>query len=593
MTPALARRQQTFGVVDGAFHLDGRPFCVLAGGMHYFRVMPEQWPHRLELLRAMGLNTVDTYVPWNFHEPSEGKFLFDGLRDVERFLDDAAEAGLYAIVRPGPYICSEWDNGGLPSWLLKGVPASLRCSDERFTGPLARWLDELVPRLVPHQVSAGGNIILMQIENDYARFGTDAAYVEGLRDGLRSRGMDIPFYVCEAPAEVGNGTRGLAGVLGSVWLERGPEQGLAALAEQCPDDPLFCSEAVCGPIQHWGEPLNVRDAAECADILDRLLGKGASISLYMAHGGTNFGLWNGANVTDGVYQPTVTSYDYDSPIDECGALTEKFRLFRDVLAKYTETPSIPEADPPATMPAGSIELAPSAGLLDSVETLAAASAEAPHPLTFEDIGHSLGFVLYSATLRERPGRHTMTIHGLHDRAQVFAGGTEVATLERGAETSMEIAISEPDMPIAILVESLGRVNFAPDLGERKGIVEGVRIGWRWVHGWSSVALDLDRFHGVPVANARTATVGPIFYRGLLDVDQPLDAFLGLRGWVKGCVWINGFCLGRYWNRGPHHSLYLPAPLLRYGQNELTLLELHPGNRDTDPVVQIRESHDIG
>jgi beta-galactosidase len=593
MTPALPRRRQTFRVVNREFRLDGRPFRILAGGMHYFRVMPEQWPHRLRLLRSMGLNTVDTYGPWNFHEPSEGEFLFDGLRNVERFLSDAAEAGLYAIVRPGPYICSEWDNGGLPSWLLKGVPARLRCSDEKFTRPLERWFDELVPRLAPHQVSAGGNIILMQIENDYARYGTDSAYVEGLRDGLRRRGIDTPLYVCEAPAEVGNGTRALGDVLGSVWLEYSPERGLAALAEQCPDDPLFCSEAVCGPIQHWGEPLNIRGAAESADMLDRLLGKGASISLYMAHGGSNFGLWNGANLNDGLYQPSVTSYDYDSPIDERGAPTEKFWLFRNVLSRYAEPGPDPDPKPPATLPPGSIALTSSVSLLDSAEALAGTSIRAAHPVTFENIGQSLGFVLYSTTVRERPGRHMMTIHGLYDRAQIFLGGAEAPTLERGAETSVEIEINEPETPLTILVESLGRVNFAPDLGERKGILGGVRIGWRWVHGWSSVALDIDRSAHFSWGQETSNAVGPIFHRGFFNVDQPLDAFIGLRGWTKGCVWINGFCLGRYWDRGPHHSLYMPGPLLRHGQNELRLLELHRGSGNIDPTVQIRTSHDIG
>jgi beta-galactosidase len=220
------------------------------------------------------------------------------------------------------------------------------------------------------------------------------------------------------------------------------------------------------------------------------------------------------------------------------------------------------------------------------------SAQAAHPVTFENIDQSLGFVLYSATIRERPGRHTLKIHGLHDRAQVFIGGAEAATLERGAETSVEIEISEPQTPITILVESQGRVNFAPDLAERTGIVEGVRIGWRWVHGWSSVALDLDRSTHLCWGQERSNAVGPVFYRGAFDVDQPLDAFIGLRGWTKGCVWINGFCLGRYWNRGPHLSLYLPAPLLRHGENELKLLELHPRNSSSTPMVQIRGSHDI-
>jgi beta-galactosidase len=559
--------------------------------MHYFRVMPEQWPERLRLLRAMGLNTVDTYVPWNLHEPSDGEYRFDGLRDVERFLRDTAAAGLYAIVRPGPYICSEWDNGGLPFWLAGGSRA-LRSCDEQFMGPLERWFDELIPRLARHQVSAGGNIIMMQIENDYARFGTDLAYTRRLRDGLRRRGINTPLYVCEAPAEVGEGIRDLADVIGSVWLEAEPDGGLAALAQECPDDPLFCSEAVCGPIQHWGEPLNRRAASECADLVERLLARGASISLYMAHGGTNFGLWSGANLNGDKFLPSVTSYDYDSPIDEQGAPTEKFWRFREVFAPYAEVPPAPDGEKPATLPAGDVKLSRSVGLFSVRDALAKSSVDTAWPATFEDLGQQAGFVLYSATIRDRPGRRILTIHDLRDRAQIFLDGVECALLERNGSTSCEILLDRPNPTLDILVESLGRVNFAPDLGERKGITGGVRIGWRWVHGWTNVALDPDRLEDHLWLRQEATTAGPRFFHGKLHADQPLDAFVGLRGWKKGYVWINGFCLGRYWDRGPHHSLYLPRPLIRRGENEIKLLELHPKTVADPSAVQIRASHDI-
>lgn len=581
----------TFSVGPGAFLLDGRPFQILAGGMHYFRVVPEYWPARLRLIRAMGLNCVDTYVPWNFHEPKRGEYWFDGLRNLEQFLQEAQTAGLYAIVRPGPYICSEWDNGGLPAWLLAEDGIRLRCSDSRFIDPLERWFDELIPRLARHQVIKGGNVIAVQVENDYARYGSDARYMDMLCDGMRRRGLEVPFYLCDAPAEVGVGLDRLTGVVGSVWLESEPEAGLAALKRRRPDDPPFCSELVCGPIQHWGEPLQSREAATCAAMLDRLVGEGASLSLYMAHGGTNFGLWNGANSIDGNYQPAVTSYDYDSPIDERGAPTEKFRLFRDVLAKYADLPPQPVELPAATLPAGSVAMMASVKLLDA-ECLMDTPLEQPHPATFEQLGQQAGFVLYRTQLDEPPGRRRLSLEGLRDRAQVFVDGQEIALLERGGTTGVDLDLAGRER-LDLLVESLGRVNFAPDLGEHKGIVGGVRLGPRWIHGWSSIAIQLDWLARLQLGREELAGAGPVFFRGEFRVEERADTFFGLRSWRKGCAWINGFCLGRYWERGPHRSLYVPGPLLRLGANEIVILELHPAvDRHRPKVVDLLGSHDL-
>jgi beta-galactosidase len=541
----------------------------------------------------MGLNTVDTYVPWNFHEPSPGRYLFDGLRNIERFLVDAANAGLYAIVRPGPYICSEWDNGGLPAWLLRDGDRHLRCSDERFMRPLDRWFDQLVPRLVQHQISAGGNVIAIQLENDYARYGSDLCYMELLRDGLRRRGIEVPLYVCETPSEVGAGTDGLAGVVGSVWLESQPEQNMAALSNQRPQDPPFCSELVCGPIQHWGEPLRIRDAGLCADMLDRLVRSGASISLYMAHGGTNFGLWNGANISNGKYLPAVTSYDYDSPISEQGLPTEKYWLFQKILGgAKSSTPAL-TIEPPATLPFGTIEMSSAAPLLSAGAELVATTVRGAHPASFEELGQQSGLVLYEAQLRDRVGGRLLTLYGLGDRAQIFLDGEEIATLDRDAQSSVRLELTGRQARLEILVEAMGRVNFAPELGERKGITR-VRLGQRWVHGWSSRAIILDDLSRLPWSEAdRLRFVGPVFFRGELNVYAPADTFLGLRKWRKGFAWINGFCLGRYWNKGPHQSLYVPGPLIRAGANEIVMLELHPEPEHYKrPTVAILTTHDF-
>ncbi|MFC4910100.1 glycoside hydrolase family 35 protein [Actinomadura gamaensis] len=563
---------------------------LLSGALHYFRVLPEQWTQRLSMLRAMGLDTVETYLAWNLHEPEPGRFEFGGRADVGRFLDLAAEAGLDAIVRPGPYICAEWDNGGLPSWLLADRSARLRCHDPEYLAHVARYFDAVLPPIVERQRTRGGNVVMVQVENEYGSFGTDRRYLEWVRDALLERGVDVPLVTSDGPTDHMLTGGSVPGVAATANFGSDPETAFATLARYRPDDPPMCMEFWNGWFDHWGERHVTRDAADAADVLDRILAAGASVNLYMAHGGTNFGTTAGANLggaeSTGAYQPTVTSYDYDAPIDERGAPTAKFHAFREVLAKYQRR-EIPEPEPlPPLLPAGSVRLDETLRLLD---VPAASVVETAEPPTFEEMGLHHGLALYRTEIPGPRQAYDLHLDGLADRAHVYVDGSLAAVLERSGETSTPVAVEGGSASVEILVESMGRVNYGPRIGDRKGLVGGVRHERQFLHGWTTATYPVDDVSGLPWGAPDTAGRGPVFHRGVLTVDEPRDGYLVLPGWTKGYVWVNGFCLGRYWDRGPQRTLYLPWPLLRAGGNELVVLEL---DGVADPVAEIRTAPEL-
>ncbi len=590
-----------FTITPGGFSLDGRPLRLLSGALHYFRVLPEQWLHRLRMLRAMGLNTVETYVPWNLHEPRPGEYDFAGIADLDRFLRTTREAGLHAIVRPSPYICAEWDNGGLPWWLLADTEVrGLRCRDAGYLAHVDRWYDRLIPVIAPHQVTRGGNVLMLQVENEYGSFGTDTGYLEHLAAGLRSRGIDVPLFTSDGPDDffLTGGT--LPGSPATVNFGSRAGEAFASLARLRPDDPAMCMEFWCGWFDHWGTDHVVRSPQDSAETLADILGAGASVNIYMAHGGTNFSTWAGANTADPAtgerYLPTVTSYDYDAPIDERGGVTDKFHAFRKVLEPYADGP-LPEPEPPAPLlPAGRVELTESLRLFDALENLAGPEAEAPLPPTFEDLGIGQGLVLYTGRVPGPRQPYALSVQGLADRAHVYVDGAPAGVLERDAtEVVPGVQVPGTEMRLELLVESMGRINYGAGLGERKGI-RRVLHAQQILHNWRARAVELG--HGAPGklrwdADASSER-GPLFLRGHLDVAQPGDAYLALPGSGKGYVWVNGFCLGRHWtSRGPQRTLYLPWPLLRAGRNEIVVLELDADLGTVPAAVEVREVPDLG
>ncbi|MFD8020974.1 beta-galactosidase [Streptomyces lavendulae] len=572
---------------DG-FRLDDRPFRIVSGALHYFRVHPEQWADRLHKARLLGLNTVETYVPWNLHARRRGEFRLDAGLDLPRFLRLAAAEGLHVLLRPGPYICAEWEGGGMPSWLLAEEGIALRSRDPRFLRAVDEYLGALLPPLLPSLGSRGGPVLAVQLENEYGAYGDDPGYLADLAALLRRHGVDVPLFTCDQPSDLARG--GLEGVLRTVNFGSRAETGLAALREHQPAGPLMCSEFWIGWFDRWGGTHAVRDADDAAAELDRLLAAGASVNIYMFHGGTNFGFTNGAN-DKGTYRPTVTSYDYDALLDEAGDPTPKYTAFREVLAKHVPVPDGPVPAPAPRLGHGPVELTHCASLLDRADLLGAA-VEAARPLTMEELGQDFGFVLYETRLPDG-GPVVLRAEDVRDRAQVFVDGQPVGVLEReGREHALAFTVPRPGARLTVLVENQGRVNYGAGVHDRKGLLGRTLVGGGEPATWSSRALPLDDPAVLPFTafDPQSPPVGPAFHRGHFHVERPADTFLALEGWTKGNAWVNGFPLGRYWSRGAQATLYVPAPVLRAGRNEITVLELHASATRT---VELRDRPDLG
>lgn len=572
------------------FVCNGRPIQLLSGAMHYFRVVPEYWRDRLLKLKAMGLNTVETYVAWDLHEPRPGRFNFAGNLDLVHYLELAAELGLKAIVRPGPYMCSEWDLGGLPPWLLKDPNMRLRCAYPPYLKAVDRFFDALLAPLVPLQAANGGPLIALQVENEYGSYGNDKTYLRHLADGLRRRGITELLFTSDGDSDcmLQGGT--LPDLHKVVNFGSDPERNFRNLRRYQPTGPLMCGEFWNGWFDHWGETHHRRDAADAAACLDQMLASGASVNLYMFHGGSNFGFMNGANHTGTEYQPTINSYDFDAPLTECGDITPKYLAYREVIAKYHPLPDI--ALPPSVVKRayGEVTLTETAPLLANLELLAKPVQRAA-PVPMEMLDQNYGFIHYRTIIQGPRETNTLNLQEVHDRALVFLNGEYRGVIDRdGKEAAVQLAFGPGAHQLDILVENMGRVNYGTRLHDRKGITEGVRIGDHYLFDWTIFPLPLTNLRKLRFGPEATVT-GPAFHRGIFRVDAPADTFLALPGWTKGVAWINGFNLGRYWEaKGPQRTLYVPAPKLRRGRNELIVLELHdPGPRK----AQFRDTPDLG
>ncbi|MGW7366214.1 glycoside hydrolase family 35 protein [Streptomyces sp. NPDC054841] len=570
-----------FTVGDEHFLVDGRPVRLLSGALHYFRVHEAQWGHRLAMLRAMGLNCVETYVPWNLHEPRSGRYHDVGA--LGRFLDAAHAAGLWAIVRPGPYICAEWENGGLPHWLTGPLGSRARTRDARYVMHVERWFGTLMPQVVERQIDRGGPVIMVQVENEYGSYGSDQVYLGRLRDLLLGLGVEVPLFTSDGPEDHMLTGGSVPGVLATANFGSGARDGFEVLRRHQPKGPLMCMEFWCGWFSHWGDKAVVRDAADAVEALREILECGASVNIYMAHGGTNFAGWAGANRSGelhmGELNPDITSYDYDAPVDEFGRPTEKFWAFRELLAPYAEgpLPEVPEAPAVLAAPAEAVlgEWAPMEAVL---EALGGPETEHATPPPFEELDVDRGLVRYRLDVPGPRRARPLTVDGLRDIAVVYVDGVRAGVVTE-ADATLPEAVEGP-AEVELWVESLGRVNYGPRLGEPKGITGGVMHERQFLHGVRARGLRLDAFEragavaAVPFAAPRPGGRG--LYRGEVAVTGAGDATLELPGWTRGFVWVNGFCLGRYWAAGPQTSLFVPGPVLREGANEVWVLELERG-----------------
>ncbi|WP_369174562.1 beta-galactosidase [Streptomyces sp. R28] len=575
---------------DG-FLLHGEPLRIISGAMHYFRIHPDLWADRLRKARLMGLNSVETYVPWNLHQPDpDGPLVLDGFLDLPRYLRLARDEGLHVLLRPGPFICAEWDDGGLPAWLIADHDIRLRTSDPRFTGAIDRYLDALLPPLLPHMAAAGGPVIAVQVENEYGAYGDDSAYLKHLEQAFRSRGVEELLFTCDQadPEHLAAGS--LPGVLATATFGSRVDQNLAELRGHQPEGPLMCAEFWIGWFDHWGGPHHVRNAADAAADLDRLLSAGASVNIYMFHGGTNFGFTNGANHKH-AYEPTVTSYDYDAALTECGDPGPKYHAFREVIARHAHVPDEPAPAPARKLPPVTVELDRRSPLLPLASTLAE-PVRTDDPVTMNDLGVQTGYALYRTTFEVAGDGLLHFAGGVGDRAQVFVDGAPVGVLERERhDETLPVRVPRPGATLEVLVENMGGVNYGPRIGAPKGLLGPVAFNGTPLHGWDCHPLPLDDLDAVPFEPPATPTAAePAFHHGTFEVETPADTFLALPGWTKGQAWINGFHLGRYWNRGPQHTLYVPAPVLRPGTNDLVVLELHA---TTATRAQLTDTADLG
>ena len=590
-TPALPQTRE-FAIGDEHFLLDGQPFRILAGALHYFRVHPDLWADRIHKARLMGLNTIETYVPWNEHSPRRGTFDTDAGLDLGRFLDLVAAEGMFAIVRPGPYICAEWDNGGLPGWLFTDPEVGVRRNEPHYMAAIAEYFDALLPIVAERQIDRGGPVILVQIENEYGAYGDDKQYLAALVDLNRAGGITVPLTTIDQPTDQMLADGGLPGLHKTASFGSRATERLATLRKHQPTGPLMCAEFWNGWFDFWGAHHHTTGAAEAAAELDELLATGASVSLYMFHGGTNFGFSNGAN-DKGVYQPTVTSYDYDAPLTESGDPGEKFWAFRDVIAKYAPVPDeVPAASAPA--PAFAVALDRSISLAEALLSPSSSLgtwAGYDHLPTLDEIAHFRGFALYRTTV-ETGG--VLSFAEVRDRAQVFLDGAPVGVLSRDRHDS---ALVLPGAGVLeILVEDQGRVNYGPRIGEDKGLIGPALLGGARLDSWEVLPLALDVLPAevTDIRDPRDASVtpisGPAFAGGSFEIDEPVDLFVSTVGWGKGNLFVNGFNLGRYWSAGPGETLYVPAPLLRSGSNSIVVFETLA---IADPAVRFVGAPELG
>lgn len=548
-----------FTIGESDFLLDGAPFRILSGALHYFRVHPDSWADRIEKARLMGLNTIDTYVPWNAHSPRPGVFDTSGILDLARFLRLVSEAGMYAIVRPGPYICAEWDNGGLPAWLFQEPGVGVRRYEKQFMAAIAEYLQQVLRIVEPLQVHHGGPVLLVQVENEYGAFGDDQVYLKAVADLIGQGGITVPLVTVDQPVDEMLAAGGLDGVLRTGSFGSRSTERLRTLRAHQPSGPLMCMEFWDGWFDHWGGPHHTTSVEDAARELDTLLAAGASVNVYMFHGGTNFGLTNGAN-DKGVYRPTVTSYDYDAPLDEAGNFTAKYHAFREVISRYAPVPPL-ALDVVGAAPEFSVPL----GEPVSVRGNWTSHASLP---TLDEMGARVA--IYRTEIAVE-GPALLEVGEVRDRAQVLLDGHPVGVLER-ENHDRAILLPHGRGRLELVVEDQGRVNYGPRIGEPKGLIGGVLLDSTPLTDWTTCVIDLDAGPS-SWQSVEGLIPGPTAWRASFDADGPVDHFLKTDAWGKGFAWVNGFCLGRYWHRGPQHTLYVPGPVVRRGANELVVLEL--------------------
>ncbi|MEO6849654.1 MAG: beta-galactosidase family protein [Mucilaginibacter sp.] len=561
----------TFTLGDSTFLLDGKPFEMISGEMHYPRVPREAWRARMKMAKAMGLNTIGTYVFWNLHEPQKGKFDFSGNNDVAEFVKIAREEGLWVILRPSPYICAEWEFGGFPYWLQNEKGLVVRSKERQYLKEYEKYIKEIGKQLAPLQINHGGNILMVQIENEYGSYGSDKEYLAINQKLFREAGFDGLLYTCDPPADLEKGYS--PGLLPAVNGIDDPAK-VKAIVKQHHDGkgPFYIAEWYPAWFDWWGTPHHTVPAEQYTGRLDSVLGAGISINMYMFHGGTTRGFMNGANFKDNTpYEPQVSSYDYDAPLDEAGNPTLKFMAFRKVIERHLPVgqhlPAIPASKPSISIP--NIRLTQVATILNNLPQPKINKL----PLTFEDLNQAYGFVMYRTQLQGGK-KGILKLKDLRDYAVVMVNGKTVGTLDRRLkQDSLTITLPAGKVTLDIMVENLGRINFGKYLLEnKKGITEKVMLGDEELFNWKMYCLPFSDLSNIKYRHADADITSPVIRKGVFSLKSLGDSYLDMSQWGKGVVWVNGHNLGRYWNVGPQQTLYMPVEWLKKGVNEIVVLE---------------------
>lgn len=572
----IQKENHTFSIGDKTFLLDGKPFLIKAAEMHYTRIPAEYWEHRIQMCKALGMNTICIYAFWNIHEQKEGEFDFKGQNDIAAFCRLAQKHGMYIMLRPGPYVCSEWEMGGLPWWLLKKKDIKLRTNDVYFLERTKLFMNEIGKELADLQVSRGGNIIMVQVENEYGAYATDKEYIANIRDIVKGAGFtDVPLFQCDWSSTFQR--NGLDDLVWTINFGTGAniDAQFKKLQEARPNAPLMCSEFWSGWFDHWGRKHETRDAETMVSGIKDMLDRHISFSLYMTHGGTTFGHWGGANSP--AYSAMCSSYDYDAPISEAGWATPKYYKLREMMMQYADSaqviPDVPAAYPVIEIP--EFELKEVAPLFDNL----------PEPKLSEDIkpmeqfDQGWGTILYRTSLPEVKEGTTLLIDEVHDWAQVYADGKLLGRLDRRrGQNSLVLPSLQKGTRLDILVEAMGRVNFDVAIHDRKGITNKVELltetDKKELKNWEvySFPVDYDFAESKKYAEGEKLDA-PAYYRATFELDRVGDVFLDMQTWGKGMVWVNGKAMGRFWKIGPQQTLFMPGCWLKKGKNEIIVLDL--------------------
>lgn len=556
-----------FEICGNQFCKDGEPIKLISGAVHYFRNLPETWPDIFEKLRAMGCNCVETYCAWNMHEPKPGTFDFTGRLDIVRFIKEAEKAGLMVIVRPGPYICAEWEFGGLPWWIQREEGLEIRCRNEVYIRYFDRYLDELLGRVRPLLCTNGGPVILLQCENEYGYYGDDREYLSYLRDGYRRRGIDVPLFTSDGGSEDSLLDGTVEGCLPTLNFGSRVEENFKVHDQLFPDCPKVCMEMWDGWFDAWGdEKHHTTDPQVYAGVVRDMLKKG-SLNIYMFIGGTNFGFTSGANHYE-KFAPDVTSYDYDALLTECGDVTEKYKAVREVIREATgkELPPIPKDREKKAY--GKVALTRSAGLLSNLDALSS-PIHSDVPRAMEEYGIGYGYIAYRTVLNRDYRDAKLSFESLGDRAQVLVNGKLQGIAYLNDSLEVTVNAKKGDV-LTILVENMGRANFGPKMMRKKGLPGRVLLGGKIHFSWDVYPLPMTDLSGLSFGGDEAEA--PAFYEGTFTVEEPADTFLRTDSFKKGFVVLNGFNLGRYWEVGPQKTLYVPGSLLKKGENTLLLFE---------------------